>query len=176
MANPAEEIARLVEQIRYHDRKYYLEAAPEISDLEYDRLLNRLKELEAQHPELVDPDSPTQRIGDQPVGDLAPVEHRIPMLSIDNTYSIEELRQYGNRITKMLDGEPVEWVVELKIDGVAISITYENGRLVRAATRGNGRVGDDVTHNVRTIGDVPLRLHGNPPDQQPTGQTQRNPG
>lgn len=163
MANPAEEIARLVEQIRHHDRLYYLEAAPEISDLEYDRLLNRLKELEAQHPELIDPDSPTQRIGDQPVGDLTPVEHRIPMLSIDNTYSIEELRQYGNRVSKLLDGEPVEWVVELKIDGVAISITYENGRLVRAATRGNGRVGDDVTHNVRTIGDIPLRLHGKPP-------------
>ncbi len=164
MAKPAEEIAQLVEQLRYHDRKYYVEAAPEISDLEYDRLLNRLKELEAKYPELIDPDSPTQRIGDQPVGDLPPVEHRIPMLSIDNTYSIEELRQYGKRVSKMLGDEPIEWVVELKIDGVAVSVTYEKGRLVRAATRGNGRVGDDVTHNVRTISDIPLRLHGNPPE------------
>ncbi len=163
MVDPAKEIADLAEKIRYHDRKYYVDASPEISDLEYDRLLRRLQDLERQHPELVEPDSPTQRIGDQPVGVLAPIEHRIPMLSIDNTYSIEELRQYGNRIAKLLPGESIEWVVELKIDGVAAAVTYENGRLVRAATRGNGRVGDDITHNIRTVLGVPLRLSGDPP-------------
>jgi DNA ligase (NAD+) len=159
-SDPALEIARLREEIRHHDRKYYVEAAPEISDLEYDRLVERLKRLEAKHPDLVTPDSPTQRIGDQPVEGLEEVEHRVPMLSIDNTYSREELNKYGQRTVKLLHGERVGWVVELKIDGVAVSLTYENGVLVRGVTRGNGRVGDDVTHNIRTVGDVPLRLVG----------------
>ena len=147
-------------QIREHDRKYYIESAPQISDLEYDQLVDVLKQLEAEHPELVTPDSPTQRIGEQPVEHLQSVEHRVPMLSIDNTYSIEELRAYAARTEKLLKGAPIEWVVELKIDGAAASIIYENGSLVRGVTRGNGRVGDDVTHNVRTIRDVPLRLTG----------------
>ncbi|HUT78501.1 MAG TPA: NAD-dependent DNA ligase LigA [Polyangia bacterium] len=150
----------LRDEIRHHDRRYYIEAAPEITDLEYDRLLDRLKRLEADHPELVTPDSPTQRIGDQPVEGLDQVEHRVPMLSIDNTYGLGELEKYGQRTAKLLSGEPIEWVVELKIDGVAVSLLYENGRLVRGVTRGNGRIGDDITHNVRTIGDVPLRLSG----------------
>ena len=159
-ADPAAEIARLREEIRRHDLKYYVEAAPEISDLEYDRLLQRLNKLEAEHPELVTPDSPTQRIGDQPVSELAPVEHRVPMLSIDNTYSIDELRKFGQRTAKLLSGEPIGWVVELKVDGVAVALLYQRGVLVRGATRGNGRVGDDVTHNLRTVRGVPLRLHG----------------
>ncbi len=154
----ASEIARLREEIRYHDRKYYVEAAPEISDREYDRLMERLKKLEAEHPELVTPDSPTQRIGDQPVEGLEPVEHRVPMLSIENTYSLDELKKYGDRVAKLLPGEQVEWVVELKVDGVAVSLIYEDGRLTHGVTRGNGRVGDDITHNVRTIRDIPLRL------------------
>jgi DNA ligase (NAD+) len=158
---PASEIARLRDEIRYHDRKYYVEAAPEISDRQYDRLMDRLKELEAAHPELVTPDSPTQRVGEQPVEGLTPVTHRVPMLSIDNTYSIEELREYAVRVAKLLPGEAIEWVVELKVDGVAVSLLYENGQLVRGATRGNGRVGDDVTHNLRTVAGVPLRLLGN---------------
>jgi DNA ligase (NAD+) len=158
--DPAAEITRLHQQIRCHDRKYYVEAAPEITDLEYDRLINRLKKLEAQHPELVTPDSPTQRIGDQPVDGLQQVEHRVPMLSIDNTYSIEELRKYARRTEELLKNEPIEWVVELKIDGVAVSLLYENGLLSRGITRGNGRIGDDITHNMRTIRDVPLRLSG----------------
>jgi DNA ligase (NAD+) len=158
--NPAAEIEKLRDAIRHHDRKYYVEAAPEISDLEYDKLVDRLKRLEREHPELVAPDSPTQRVGDQPVEGLEQVAHRVPMLSIDNTYSIEELRKYGERTAKVLRGEPIEWVVELKIDGVATSLVYESGALVRGVTRGNGRVGDDVTHNVRTIADVPLRLIG----------------
>ena len=159
--SPAEEIAQLRELIRYHDRKYYVEAAPEISDLEYDRLMQRLKELEAKHPELITPDSPTQRVGGEPVPELTPVEHLVPMLSIDNTYSRDELRAYAARVHKLLPGERIEWVVELKIDGVAVSLLYENGLLVRGATRGDGRVGDDITHNVRTVRGIPLRLLGN---------------
>lgn len=158
--DPSLEINRLREEIRRHDYKYFVEAAPEISDLEYDRLVARLKKLEAEHPELVTPDSPTQRVGEQPVSELAQVEHRVPMLSIDNTYSLEELREFAGRVTKRLPDEPIEWVVELKIDGVAVSLVYEQGVLVRGATRGNGRVGDDITHNLRTIGDVPLHLRG----------------
>jgi DNA ligase (NAD+) len=158
MSKPADEIARLRETIRQHDRKYYVEAAPEISDLEYDRLLDRLKKLEAAHPDLVTPDSPTQRVGDQPVSELPSVEHRVPMLSIDNTYDLGELRAFVVRVQKLLPGEPIEWVVELKIDGVAVALTYEQGVLTQGATRGNGRSGDVITHNVRTLADVPLRL------------------
>ncbi len=154
------EIQQLREQIREHDRKYYLEAAPAISDLQYDRLMQQLQQLEAAHPELITPDSPTQRVADQPVASLPQVEHRIAMLSIENTYSVDELRDYGRRIGKLLPGEEVAWVVELKIDGVAVSLTYRDGLLVQGATRGNGRVGDDITHNVRTVVDVPLRLTG----------------
>ncbi len=161
--SPAERVQELRELIRYHDRKYYVEAQPEISDLEYDRLLDELKQLEKQHPELVTPDSPTQRVGDAPVPYLEHVEHRVPMLSIENTYSLEELREFAARTEKLLPGEKVEWVVELKVDGVACALIYENGRLVRGVTRGDGRVGDDVTHAIRTISDVPLRLLDDPP-------------
>jgi DNA ligase (NAD+) len=156
----AAEIARLREEIAHHDRKYYVEAAPEISDLQYDRLMERLKKLEAEHTDLITPDSPTQRVGEQPVEGLQQVEHRVPMLSIENTYSIEELKKYGDRVAKLLPGEIIEWVVELKIDGVAIALIYENGLLTRGITRGNGRVGDDITHNVRTVKGIPLRLSG----------------
>ncbi len=157
------ELTRLRELIRYHDRKYYVEAAPEITDLEYDRLLASLNNLERQHPELVTPDSPTQRVGDQPVTHLRQAEHSLPMLSIDNTYSEQELRQYASRAAALVDQEPIEWAIELKIDGVAVSLRYEDGLLVQAITRGNGRVGDDVTHTIRTVPDVPLRLLGSPP-------------
>ena len=161
MAKPVErEIEELSEEIRRHDRLYYTEAKPEISDLEYDRLVERLKELEATHPEYVTPDSPTQRVGERPVEGLVQVRHRVPMLSIDNTYKVEELQQYGARIAKLLPGEEIGWVVEYKIDGVAVALTFENGALVQGATRGDGQTGDDITHNVRTIRDVPLRLKG----------------
>lgn len=155
-----QDIARLRDEIRHHDRKYYIDARPEISDLQYDRLMERLKKLEAAHPQLVTPDSPTQRIGEQPVESLPQLAHRVPMLSIDNSYSVDELRKYADRITKRLPDEPIEWVVELKIDGVAVSMVYENGRLVRGATRGDGRIGDDITHNLRTVVDAPLVLAG----------------
>lgn len=168
----AHRIERLREEIRYHDRMYYVEAAPQISDLAYDRLYEQLRQLEQQHPELITPDSPTQRVGEQPVGSLVQVEHRLPMLSIDNTYQLDELAKYGRRVEKLLAGEAVEWVVEYKIDGVAASIIYESGRLVRGVTRGDGRVGDDVTHNVRTILDLPLVLsdHGVPPVLEVRGE------
>ena len=162
--NAAAEIAALREQIRHHDHLYYVAAAPEISDREYDKLIERLKQLEAAHPQLITPESPTQRTGDQPVRELSQVEHRVPMLSIENTYSLDELKKFGERTAKLLKGEEIEWVVELKVDGVAVSLVFEDGQLVQGITRGNGRAGDDVTHNVRTIQDVPKKLKGkNPP-------------
>ncbi len=160
MSDPAQEIDQLRDEIRAHDQRYYVEARPTVTDLEYDRLLARLEQLEAVHPELITADSPTQRIGDRPVDDLESATHRVPMMSIANTYSLEELRKYGDRIAGLLPDEKVEWVVELKIDGVAASLTYENGELVRGATRGDGKTGDDITHNIRTVFGVPLRLAG----------------
>ncbi|MDR1958462.1 MAG: NAD-dependent DNA ligase LigA [Planctomycetaceae bacterium] len=157
----AEEISRLRETIREHDRKYYILAKPKISDLEYDRLMQKLKELEAGHPELVTAESPTQRIGDKLAGDFETVLHRVPMLSIENTYSTGELLEFANRIQKNLPSEKIEWVVEPKIDGVAVSMIYENGLLVQGVTRGDGLKGELITHNVRTIRDVPLKLSGN---------------
>ncbi|HJN07756.1 MAG TPA: NAD-dependent DNA ligase LigA [Pirellulaceae bacterium] len=160
MSNAAERIEQLRDEIRYHDQQYYVKAEPKISDLEYDTLYAELRRLESENPQLVTPDSPTQRVGEQPVEGLQQVEHRMPMLSIDNTYNVEELQSYVARTEKLLAGESIEWVVELKIDGAAISVVYENGQLVRAVTRGNGQVGDDIIHNVRTVIDVPLRLLG----------------
>src|SRR6516162_11851647 len=121
-AERAETLRRLID---YHNYKYYVEAKPEISDREFDRLLEELKKLEAEHPELATPDSPTRRVGGQPIEGFATVTHRQPMLSIDNTYSADELREFDKRIKKLLGGETVTYVVELKIDGVAISLTYE---------------------------------------------------
>ena len=163
MTPAADEIEALRDEIRYHDRKYYVDAQPEISDVQYDRLMQRLERLEAEHPELISPDSPTQRVGERPVLSLESVRHRVPMLSIENTYSADELRKYGERIDKLLPGESIQWVVELKIDGVAVSITYEDGLLAQGATRGDGLTGDDITHNVRTVIDCPLKLGGNAP-------------
>lgn len=155
---PVAEINSLRDSIREHDHKYYVLASPVISDLQYDQLVQRLKDLEAAHPELVTPDSPTQRVGDQPVPHLNQVEHRLPMLSIDNTYTVMELKDFRRRVLEGLDGHEPQWAVELKIDGVAVALIYENGNLTTALTRGNGKIGDDITHNVRTIADVPLRL------------------
>lgn len=157
-------IEKLRDEIRHHDRLYYVDADPEISDLKYDKLLEQLKKLEAEHPELITADSPTQRIGDQPVPHLEQVAHTIPMLSIDNTYGLDELKKFGERTAGLLPGEEIEWVIELKIDGVAATVIYEDGHLVCALTRGDGTVGDDITHNIRTVTDVPLKLATkNPP-------------
>ena len=152
------QISVLREQIRHHDRLYYTEAAPEISDLEYDRLMQKLVSLEEEHPESVTADSPTQRVGEQPVPHLVQFEHRLPMLSIDNVYDLDELQKFGDRTKELVELESLPWTVELKIDGVAVSIVYEEGAFVRALTRGNGVVGDDISHNVKTLADVPLRL------------------
>lgn len=157
----AARIAELRDTLRYHDRKYYVDNAPEITDTAYDKLLDELKKLEAAHPDQVTPDSPTQRVGESPISELHQVAHRVPMLSIENTYSLEELRSFMQSTVAEFPGETVEWVVEFKIDGAAVGIVYENGLLVRAVTRGNGQVGDDITHNIRTVAGVPLKLLGN---------------
>jgi DNA ligase (NAD+) len=155
-----QQIKLLRDQIREHDRRYYVDAAPIISDRDYDKLLDELKKLEAENPEHITPDSPTQRVGDQPVPELDHVRHRVPMLSIDNTYSEEELKKYGTRTAKLLQNEEIAWDVELKIDGVAVALTYDGGVFIRGVTRGDAQVGDDVTHNLRTVRGVPLRLSG----------------
>lgn len=157
-----QEIARQVEelrnQIRRHDHLYYVENRPEITDQQYDELFAELKALEAKHPELVTPDSPTQRVAGRPLGEFATVRHSIPMLSIDNTYNADELRAFDERVRKQLGPVDYDYVVELKIDGLAVSLRYEHGVLTTGATRGDGEVGDDVTANIRTIRSVPLRL------------------
>jgi len=155
---PEARIEELRELIRRHDRKYYVEADPEISDSEYDRLMAELRALEEAHPELATPDSPTRRVGGAPLEGFETVEHAEPMLSLDNTYSAEELRDFDGRIRKQLGVDDVDYVVELKLDGVGIALRYERGVLVRAATRGDGTRGDDVTANIRTIRSIPLGL------------------
>lgn len=156
----AKRIEQLRTEIRRLDHLYYVEATPSVTDLEYDKLVAELKQLEQQHPEFQSLDSPTQRIGDAPVPHLIQVPHNVPMLSIDNTYSREELIAYFERTEKALEGEDIEWVMEYKIDGVAGSIRYEKGVMTMALTRGNGKVGDDITHNIRTVRDLPLRMVG----------------
>jgi DNA ligase (NAD+) len=151
-------IGELREAIRRHDWLYYVENAPEISDKAYDAFFAELKELEAKHPELVTADSPTQRVGGEALEGFSTVRHAVPMLSIDNTYDPDELRAFDKRVAKGLEGQAYDYVVELKIDGLAINLRYEKGRLVQAATRGDGTKGDDVTANVRTIRAIPLSL------------------
>ena len=165
---PAERIAELRRAIRYHDERYYVLSQPEIADAEFDALMHELEQLEADHPDLVSIDSPTQRVGGRVAAGFAEVEHLEPMLSLDNAYSDDELRAFDERVRRGLAaagaGEgPVDYVAELKIDGVSIALTYQDGPLVRAATRGDGVRGEDVTPNVRTIRAIPLRLNGEPP-------------
>ena len=150
--------AELVALIRAHDHAYYVLAQPRISDQEYDRLDRALRELETQFPELITPDSPTQRVGGAPVAEFRPVRHAQPMMSLDNTYSPEEVREFLARVRKLLPGEPLVWTVEPKIDGVAVSLRYEQGIFAVGATRGDGATGDDITANLKTIRAVPLRL------------------
>ncbi|HXG23949.1 MAG TPA: NAD-dependent DNA ligase LigA, partial [Chthonomonadales bacterium] len=160
-----EDVRRRVEELRaainHHNYLYYVLDSPEISDAAYDLLFQELRALEEQYPELVTPDSPTQRVGAGIATTFAPVAHRVPMLSLDNAFDAEELREWDRRIKRFLGLHPderIEYLAELKMDGLSISITYENGQLVRAATRGNGFTGEDVTPNVRTIRSIPLRL------------------
>jgi len=154
----AKRIQQLREEIRKHDRLYYEEAAPIISDREYDRLYKELVDLETQFPDLITPDSPTQRVGGKPLKAFEQVSHVIPMLSLDNTYSEEEVKNFHARIRRLLPNEKIPVVIEPKVDGVAVSLIYENGRLRQAATRGDGNVGDNITQNIRTIRSVPERL------------------
>ncbi len=161
---PAERMAVLGEQVARHNKAYYEDDAPEIPDAAYDELVSELRLLEEAHPELVPADSPTTTVGGAPNQQFAPVEHRQRMMSLDNSFDADELVEWGNKLQRALDGQPVpHFVCELKFDGLAVSIRYEDGHLVQAATRGNGRVGEDVTHNVRTISDVPHELAGSPP-------------
>lgn len=161
--SPLEAAARvftLRREIEEHNRRYYQEAAPTISDQEYDRLYRELLDLETQFPELAAPDSPTRRVGGAPLEEFAQIRHRAPMLSLDNTYSEEEVAAFFVRLEKLLPGQKIETVIEPKVDGVAISLLYENGMLQYAATRGDGTTGDDVTQNIRTIRTVPQKLTG----------------
>src|SRR5439155_11702040 len=150
--------AQFVEEIRQHDHAYYVLAQPSISDQEYDRLYHQLLDLEKQFPELITPDSPSQRIGDEPLKAFKPVQHLKPMLSLDNTYSQQELREFVNRVQKLLPKEELDWMVEPKVDGVAINLRYENGLFTCGATRGDGTTGDDITANLKTIRSIPHRL------------------
>jgi len=153
------EIEQLRQQLEHHNRLYYLQAKPEISDREFDKMMKRLEQLEEAHPEYDSPDSPTKKVGGAPIEGFQSVAHRVPMLSIDNIFELEGLKDFETRICKLLGEEQVELTAEYKIDGVAVSLVYENGHLVQGVTRGDGQQGDDITHNVRTIGGVPLRLN-----------------
>ena len=164
-ASPAARAADLRTQLDRHNHLYYVEAAPVISDREFDRLLQELTDIEKKHPELVTSDSPTQRVGGAPIPGFEKVTHKVPMLSIENSYDENDLRKFDADMRKVLGAKAaVEYVVELKIDGVSMSITYADGKLAYSATRGSGGVGDNVTHNLKTISAIPLKLAGkNPP-------------
>ena len=157
---PNERIAQLREELHRHNHNYYVLNRPEISDFDFDRLMRELQDLEAQHPELFDPTSPTMRVGSDISSDFLQVPHRYPMLSLGNTYSFDEVRDFYTRVQRALGGEPFELCCEIKYDGASISLTYEGGHLVRAVTRGDGVQGDDVTANVKTIHSIPLVLQG----------------
>ena len=165
--DPREAARQRIETLRVeiaeHNLRYYQDAAPTISDQEYDRLYRELADLEAAHPELLSADSPTQRVGGVPLDEFAQIRHPSPMLSLDNTYSEDEVVEFYARVKKALPGRDVPVIIEPKIDGVAISLYYEDGILQYAATRGDGATGDDITQNARTIRTIPRKLHGKAP-------------
>jgi DNA ligase (NAD+) len=167
-------IEDLREQVRYHNRRYHIEDAPEISDAEYDALYAELEALEAEHPELVTPDSPTQRVGGEPLEGFDQIRHSIPMLSLANARKTEDLREWDARVRRLLgpdEEQELRYVTELKIDGLAVSLRYEGGRFALGATRGNGTVGEDVTQNLRTVRAIPDRLDDEPPEVlEPRGE------
>src|SRR6267378_1008869 len=157
-ASVKKEIVELREKLRYHEYRYYVLDDPEISDAAYDRMMNRLKELEAAHPELMTPDSLTVRVGGAPREGFTKVQHARPMLSLDNAFSYEALRDWDRRVREGSGQEKIEYVAEHKFDGLSISLQYEDGVLVRGVTRGDGTTGEDVTPNVKTIRSIPLRV------------------
>ncbi len=168
-------VAELREQIRRHNYQYHILDDPLIPDAEYDRLVRELQVIEAEYPELITPDSPTQRVGAEPISAFGTVQHRVPMLSLDNAFSEDELRDFHRRVTDRLElgaDEPIDYAAEPKLDGVAVSLLYEKGQLVRGATRGDGSTGENITHNVRTIDAVPLSLFGEgfPPELEVRGE------
>src|SRR6476660_5483170 len=160
----AKRIATLRREIEGHNRRYYEEAAPTISDREYDALYRELTDLEKRFPELAAPDSPTQRVGGQPLKAFGQITHRVPMLSLDNTYSEEEITDFYQRLERLLPNKKIPVVIEPKVDGVAVSLLYEKGKLRYAATRGDGTVGDDITQNILTVRSLPKQLKGDVPD------------
>ena len=165
MPTSHERLEQLRREIEQHDRRYYVEARPTISDAEYDALFRELRELEAAHPEWVTPDSPTQRVGGKATDGFAQVRHAVPMLSLDNLFAkdgLDGLKKWITSVEKLLPGEALEWLVEPKVDGLAVSLRYEDGRLATGATRGDGETGDDITENLRTIRAIPLHISGAP--------------
>jgi len=156
--NVEAELEDLREKLHHHEYLYYVLDQPEISDAEYDRMMRRLQELEAAHPELVTPDSPTQRVGGKPREGFVKVRHSSPMLSLDNALNEDEMRAFDQRVRQLLKSEPFEYVAELKLDGLSMAVHYEHGKMLRAITRGDGQTGEDVTENARTIRSLPLRV------------------
>jgi DNA ligase (NAD+) len=165
------EIEDLREKLHHHEYLYYVLDQPEISDAEYDRMMRRLQELEAAHPEMVTSESPTQRVGGKPREGFVKVRHSSPMLSLDNALNEDEMRAFDQRVRELLKGEPFEYVAELKLDGLSMAVHYENGKMVRAITRGDGQTGEDVTENARTIRSVPLRVKSKLPAFEVRGET-----
>src|ERR1700677_4402776 len=170
MPRPAQRHRELAEEIRKLDRAYYQEAQPLISDQEYDRLYRELLDLETAHPELATANSPSQRVGGAPLPHFTSVPHALPMQSLDNTYSASELEGFVDRIQKALEGEKLGFIIEPKIDGVAVSVRYEKGKFVQGVTRGDGTQGDDITANLRTIKNLPLTIRNHAPVLEVRGE------
>ena len=168
--SPAAEAERLRAQLRHHEHLYYVLDAPEVTDAEYDALMRRLQLLEAEHPELITPDSPTQRIGGKPREGFVKVRHSSPMLSLDNALNEDEMREFDRRVRDLLGGAPSVYVVELKLDGLSMAVRFTNQRFEQAITRGDGQVGEDVTENAKTIRSLPLRVHAGPPIFEARGE------
>ena len=163
MENPAARAEELRARLRDASHRYYVLDAPTLSDAEYDRLFRELEQLEADHPDLITPDSPTRRVGAAPSEKFAKVVHRRQMMSLANAMTEEEFLEFDARVHRLLGGDPVRYVVEPKLDGLAVTLTYQNGRFTQGATRGDGLTGEDVTANLKTIKMVPLQLAGRPP-------------
>ena len=171
MKDPALQIEQLREELRHHEHQYYVLDSPEITDAEYDALMRRLQELEAQHPELLTPDSPTQRVGGKPREGFIKVQHTSSMLSLDNALNEAELRDFDRRVKELLGGAEFRYVTELKLDGLSMAAHYREGKFAQAVTRGDGSVGEDVTENARTIRSLPLRVKSRFPAFEVRGET-----
>src|SRR3954452_4751951 len=174
MKDPAREMEKLSEELRRHEHLYYVLDQPEITDAEYDALMRRLQALEAEHPELATPDSPTQRVGGKPREGFLKVAHSSPMLSLDNALNEGELREFDRRVRELLGGDEYRYIVELKMDGLSMAAHYRGGLFTQAVTRGDGRVGEDVTENARTIRSLPLKVKSKRPDFEVRGETVMN--